>query len=126
MKQYFVLVHQEARRNAQQAIETAKDGSVVEIKEKTRTLAQNAFLHTLIRKVSKTIEWAGAKRDEETWKRLLTAAWLRARGDNVELLPALDGHGIDVVFRKTSDLNVSELNELIEFIEAWSADNGIE
>lgn len=126
MKQYFVLVHQEARRNAQKAIETAKDGSVVEIKEKTRTLAQNALLHTIIRKVSKTIEWAGAKRDEETWKRLLTAAWLRARGDNVEFLPALDGHGVDVVFRKTSDLNVSELNELIEFIEAWSADNGIE
>lgn len=126
MKQYFVLVHQEARRNAQQAIETAADGSVVEIKEKTRTLAQNALLHTLIRKVSKTIEWAGAKRDEETWKRLLTAAWLRARGEAIEILPALDGHGVDIVFRRTSDLTIKETNELIEYIEAWSAENGIQ
>lgn len=45
--------------------------------------------------IADQLEWAGAKRDLEVWKRLLVAAWLRARGESVEVLPALDGHGID-------------------------------
>ena len=55
-------------------------------------------------------------------KRLLVAAWLRARGESVEILPALDGHGIDVVFRRTSSLTKAECGELIDFIEAWRVD----
>jgi len=60
------------------------------------------------------------------WKRLLTAAWCRATGEPVELLPALDGNGVDIVFKKTSQLSRKECADLIEFIFAWSADNGIE
>lgn len=35
--------------------------------------------------------------------------------------PALDGHGVDIVFRRTSKMTKAEVNELIEFIEAWRA-----
>jgi len=90
-------------------------------REATRSSEQNAKLHAMISDIARTREWAGKRRDIETWKRLLTAAWLRARGESVELLPALDGHGIDVVFRPTSSLTVAECSELIDFIEAWEA-----
>lgn len=92
-------------------------------KEATRSSEQNAKLHAMINDIAKTREWAGKRRDIEVWKRLLTAAWLRARGESVELLPALDGHGIDVVFRPTSSLTVAECSELIDFVEAWEASN---
>lgn len=98
---------------------------VVEVKEEKRSLAENAMLHALLTQISQQVEWAGKKRDIETWKRLLTAAWCRARGEHVEMLPALDGHGVDIVFRRTSQLNKSECAELIEYVLYWAADHGV-
>jgi hypothetical protein len=93
----------------------------LEVRPETRNGEQNALLHATLTEIAKTREWAGRKRDVETWKRLLVAAWLRARGESVEVLPALDGHGVDVVFRRTSGLTKGECAELIDFIEAWRA-----
>lgn len=98
---------------------------VVEVKPETRSLAENALLHALLTEIANSVEWAGKKRDVEVWKRLLTAAWLRARGEGVEVLPAVDGHGIDVVFRRTSTLTRGECAELIDFVQCWSAENGV-
>lgn len=91
----------------------------VEVRPERRNTEQNALLHALLSDIAGRVEWAGKKRDVETWKRLMTAAWLRARGESIEVLPAIDGHGIDVVFRRTSSLTKSECAELITFIQAW-------
>ena len=99
---------------------------VLEVREETRSDAQNRVLHSRIGDIAKQIEWCGCKRDTDTWKRLLTAAWLRARGEHVEILPALDGHGVDVVFRKTSKLSRKECAELSEFILAWGTERGVQ
>jgi hypothetical protein len=98
----------------------------VTVEPERRNADQNALLHVLLTEVATQVEWAGKKRDAETWKRLMTAAWLRARGESIEVLPAIDGHGIDVVFRRTSSLTKSECAELIEFVQAWAAQNGVE
>jgi hypothetical protein len=98
---------------------------VVEVKPETRSLAENAKLHALLTDISKQLEWAGSKRDVETWKRLLTAAWCRAIGEQIEMLPAIDGHGVDIVFRRTSQLTKSECADLIEFVQAWAIDSGV-
>lgn len=95
------------------------------VKLGTRSAEANARLHATIADVAKQVEWAGQKRDIETWKRLLTAAWLRARGESIEILPAIDGHGIDVVFRRTSSLTGKECAELCEFIYAWGVEHGV-
>ena len=125
MKQFFILAHELARRNAQQAVLEAPTGYVVEIKPKNRTLEQNAKIHALIQDISREVVWANKVQTVETWKRLLTAAWLRARGEPVEMLPAIDGHGVDIVFRPTSKLTVEEMSEFIEYIQAWAAEQGI-
>jgi predicted phage tail protein len=122
--------------NAQQAV-TALRGLFEQIKpwlvagwrikitaeQETRSVDQNAKLHAELAEVAATVEWAGKKRDTEVWKRLMTAAWLRARGESVEVLPAIDGHGIDVVFRRTSSLTKAECSELLEFVLAWKAEH---
>ena len=97
----------------------------LEVKPRTRSVEQNALLHALLGDIAAQVEWAGAKRDVECWKRLLTAAWCRARGESIELLPALDGHGVDIVFRRTSKMTVAEVSELCEFIMAWAAEKDI-
>ena len=99
---------------------------VLEVRLETRSDAQNRLLHSRIGDIARAVEWAGAKRDTETWKRLLTAAWLRARGDSVELLPALDGRGVDVVYFSTSHLTRAECSELSEFIIAWGTERGVD
>lgn len=96
---------------------------VLEVRPETRNDEQNRLLHALIGEIAQAHEWAGSRRDVEVWKRLLTAAWLRARGESVEILPALDGCGVDVVFRRTSTLTKGECAELIEFIQAWQAEH---
>jgi hypothetical protein len=97
----------------------------LEVKPRTRSVEQNALLHAMLGEIAAQVEWAGAKRDVECWKRLLVAAWCRARGESVELLPALDGHGVDIVFRRTSKMTVDEVSELCEFIMAWAAERGM-
>jgi len=126
MKQLFILAHELARRNAMQAVMEAPTGYAVEIKPKNRTLDQNAKIHALIQKISQKVIWAGKAQEVETWKRLLTAAWLRARGEPVEMLPAIDGYGVDIVFRPTSKLTVEEMSEFIEYVQAWAVNQGIE
>jgi len=98
---------------------------VLELRPATRSTEQNAKLHAMLGDIAKQIEWAGKKRDIETWKRLLVAAWSRATGEPLEYLPAVDGHGVDIVFRRTSQMTVGEVGELIEFIYAWGADAGV-
>ena len=126
MRQNFILAHTVARANAIKAVQEAPEGYAVEIKPKSRSLEQNALLHTLIQLISRKIVWAGSLREVDTWKRLLTAAWLRARGEQIQMLPAIDGHGVDIVFRRTSDLTVTEMTELLEYVQSWAIEQGIE
>jgi hypothetical protein len=55
----------------------------------------------------------------------MVAAWCRATGDPVEFLPALDGKGVDIVFRRTSDMTRAEVSDLIEFLYAWGSEAGV-
>lgn len=98
---------------------------VLEVRQETRSDAQNRLLHSRIGDIARQVEWAGKKRDADTWKRLLTAAWLRARGEHVEVLPALDGRGVDVVFERTSKLSRAECADLSEYIMAWGDEHGV-
>lgn len=97
----------------------------VVVRQATRNSSQNAKMHAMLSDISRQVQWVGKVRDPDTWKRLLTAAWLRARGESVEILPAIDGHGVDVVFRRTSNLTVKECAELIEFVQAWAVEQGV-
>lgn len=94
--------------------------------EEKRSSPQNAKLHALIGEIAKQREWAGQRWDAEVWKRLLTAAWMRANGERVMVVPSLDGAGVDVVFRRTSDLSKGECSSLLEFVMAWAAENGVQ
>lgn len=118
----FILAHAEARQRAVQAVQAAPAGHVVTIKPPTRNLEINAALHAKLTEIADTREWAGKRWDVETWKRLLVAAWSRATGEALVMLPALDGAGVDIVFRRTSAMTQAEVRELLTFIECWEAE----
>jgi hypothetical protein len=122
MTQLFILSHAEARKRAAEAVLKAPDGHCVRVGESTRNLDQNARLHALLTEIAESREWAGRKWDVDTWKRLLTGAWLRTRNESPQMLPAIDGHGVEVIYQRTSQLTKRECSELMEFIEAWQHD----
>lgn len=120
---HFNLVHAQARqRAAEYMLHGAPDGATVAVSEQTRTSGQNSLLHARLTEIANTREWAGKRWDVETWKRLLVAAWSRATGQPLVMLPALDGAGVDIVFRRTSAMSKREVSELLEFIGAWEAE----
>jgi hypothetical protein len=122
MNQRFVLAHDLARRRAVAAVAEAPAGYEVTVKEPTRNSAINAALHAKLTEIAASREWAGRRWCVETWKRLLVAAWSRATGKALVMLPALDGAGVDIVFRRTSAMTQAEVRDLLAFIEAWEAE----
>ena len=122
---YFVLAHDLARRRAVAAVAEAPESWTVRVEEPRRNLPINAALHAKLTEIAQAREWAGKRWDLEVWKRLLTAAWCRATGQSVLMLPALDGAGVDIVFRRTSELTQAECRDLLAFIEAWQAETEV-
>jgi hypothetical protein len=99
---------------------------VLEVRQETRSDAQNRLLHSRIGDVARQCEWAGRKWEIDEWKRLLAAAWLRTRNEGVQMVPALDGHGFDVLYQRTSKLTRAECAELSEYIMAWGSERGVQ
>ncbi len=98
---------------------------VLSVKPETRSDAQNAMLHAILTDVSRQCEWAGKRWSVEEWKRLMTAAWCRTRNEGVQMIPAIDGQGFDVIYQRTSTLTKAECSDLCEFILAWGTERGV-
>jgi hypothetical protein len=122
-KRLFILAHDEARRRAGEFVASAPKNWRVTVEPPKRSGDQNAKLHALIDDIAKAVEWAGRKWPAEVWKRLLVSAWCRTHGSAVLIVPALDGQGVDMVPTRTSTLNKAECSELLEFVQAWAAEN---
>lgn len=91
----------------------------------SRSTEQNAMLHALCADISRQKTWAGQQWDVESWKRLLTAAWCRTRNTGVQIVPAVDGQGFDVLYQHTSKLSIGECADLLTYILAWCADQDV-
>ena len=107
-----------ARRNCLEVIRTAPDGFVVEIKEPTRNLEQNAKLWAMLSEVSH-LDWHGNKLTPDEWKDVFTAALKRQK-----VVPGIDG-GFVVLGMRTSRMGKREFAELIELIYAFGAQHGV-
>ena len=121
-KRLFTLAHTEARQRVGMFAMTAPDGWRVTFEPPKRGADINAALHAKLGEIAAAVPWAGKLRSIEVWKRLLVAAWTRAVGEQVELLPAIDGHGVDIVFRRTSQMTQPEMRDLMAFVDAWAAE----
>ena len=126
MKQRFILAHDTARQRALSAVANAQDGTAVEIKEPTRSLEQNAKLHAMLEDVSKQVEWHGMKLHKDIWKRICTDAMLRDIGESPMLVPSLDGHGIEIIYEKTSTMGKRMMAALIEWVYAFGSEKGVQ
>lgn len=120
MTQTVILKEPRHRALAAQLVMRAPDGFVVTIKEQTRTGEQNALMWCLLSDVSRS-KPAGRKATPEVWKEL----FMHACGHATQFEMGLDGQPFPVGFR-SSRLSKSQMGDLITFIQAWGAENGVQ
>lgn len=93
-----------------------------------RTHGQNGAFHALCSEIDTQLDWprgSGLKIGVLPWKRLLIAAWERTHGRPAEFFPSIDGVGFDCVYRRSSRLSKKEMSGLLEFSNAWAAEQGV-
>lgn len=97
-------------------------GMVMEVRDAKRTDHQNAVLWSLLGQIVKQRpEHNGVQMDTETWK----ALFLHALGKEMRFVPTLDGSSMLPLGLRSSKLTKTEFSDLIEFILAWTAREGL-
>ena len=96
------------------------------VRPETRSAAQNRMLHSRLRDIARQVDWAGAERSTDVWKRLMVAAWLRTRGDPAMVLPSVDGAGVEVIYEPTHAMTRAQVSELSEYVLAFGDDKGVQ
>lgn len=119
MKRYTLNTPRD-KAQAAYAIQTAPDGYVVEIREPTRSLAQNALMWDLLTALADQVTWHGVKLSKEEWKDAITAA---LKGQKV--IPGLNGQGFVVLGAHTSKMTIAEMNDVIEFCYAFGSEREV-
>lgn len=98
----------------------APDGYIVQFKEPTRSLEQNARLWAMLTDVSRQVVWYGAKLTPGDWKDVFSASLRKAR-----VVPTIDGDGFVPLGMRTSDMSKAEFGALMDLIEAFGAERGV-
>lgn len=123
-RQVFNLVSPNVRRNAAYAIANAPEGYRVEIKPKTRSLAQNDMLWSILTDISRQVEFVVngqlVKVSPEEVKDILTASLKR----ETRIAMGIDG-GMVLLGQRTSRMSVREMTELIELAHAFGTEKGV-
>lgn len=96
-------------------------GTRVEFKEVKRTLPQNDRMWAMLTDVSQQAALGGKKFTPDQWK----VIFLHALGQEITLLPSLDGHGFVPWGQSSSDLSKQEMTDLIELIFQFGAEHGV-
>jgi hypothetical protein len=119
----LILANDGIRAKAKRWIDGARPLSRVEFKGPSRSLPQNAKMWAMLTEVSEQAVWYGKRRSPEQWKDLFTGS-LKSAAENLETVPGLTG-GFMLLGLHTSEMDVAEMVELIEWITAWGALNDV-
>lgn len=124
-KQQFKLVHIEARRRAVDAVTNAPDGFIVEVKEPTRNLDQNAAQWPILEAFSQQLLWPVngqmVHMSAEEWKDVLTAAFFN---ETARLAMGLSG-GVIMLGMRTSKMTKKQFSDWLEFLHHIAQDRGV-
>lgn len=109
------------RETIHRVIDCAPRGSVVNVKPPRRTLDQNAKMHAMLSDISRA-KPGGRVLPPEVWK----ALFMHEAGFKCTFEPSLDGSGVVPLGFKSSRLSKAEFSDLIECINAFAAEHGVE
>lgn len=113
------------REQAKAWIDKSQTGTRVEFKGPARSLDQNSRFWAMLTDCAVQGRIDGRRYNTEQWKLMFLHAYAEERGIEIKYLPALNRAGMVPCGRSSSDLSVQEMSEVMDFISAWGAENGI-
>jgi hypothetical protein len=119
-----IFLNRTNRRMAADAVHSRPDGHVLILQESTRTVRQNAMLHSLFSQIAKQAEFHGRRLTAVQWKTLFISGHAVATGIGADMIPGLEGEFCNIR-ESSAQMGVKRLNSLIEYTLAWAADNDI-
>lgn len=124
MNQVFRLISDEIRERAIIAVKNAQEGMYVVLKQKSRSLDQNAKFHAICEQLQNSnIKINGRKFNKNEWKLLLISGHSMATLHEVPYFVGLEGEIVNLR-ESTANMSVSRMNSLIEYSEAFLQNNG--
>lgn len=117
--QTIPLNNPNARGFACRAVQSAPEGYVAIIRERTRSLEQNARMWAQLEDISRQVDWYGQRLSKEEWKDVFSAALKRQK-----VVPGLDG-GFVVCGQRTSKMGKREMSDLLELMNAFCAEHDV-
>lgn len=124
-RQVFVLAHPMARRNAARACSEAPEGYRVEIKPRTRSLAQNDLMWSCLTDLSKQVQWPVSGKLEwmtpEEWKDVITASLHQEN----RMAQGIRG-GFVMLGHSTSRMSIKAMAEVISFCHSFGGERGVQ
>lgn len=117
----IIVGNDDDRRRASSWCRTSPLGTRIEFKEAKRSLDQNSLLWAMLSDVASKAEHNGRKYSADMWKII----FMHACGREVQFIPSLDGKTFLPFGQSSSDLSREEMTALIDFIDAWCAQNGV-
>ncbi len=122
MSRHLITIYGEAdRQRAHAYVKQAPAGTRVEFKAIKRSLPQNDLMWSMLTEVAAQAEHFGRKYTPDIWKLL----FMDGLGRETKFVPALGGTTVVPIGQSSSDLSRQEMGELIDFIDAWAAQNGV-
>lgn len=118
------LVGQRQRDYAKQCIDSAPEDFVCVLKQKTRTLEQNAKFHAMCTDVSKQCKYAGTKRTVQQWKLIFISGHAVATNQQAECVPGIEGEFINLR-ESSADMGIKRLGSVMEYMMAWGAEHEV-
>lgn len=102
---------------------TIKKGKPVKVTvvkyEPRRSDIQNDKMWPMLRDISRQVKWYGQQLEDYEWKDMFTAALKRQK-----IVPGIEG-GYVAIGERTSRMKVKDVRDLIEFMYAFGAENGV-
>lgn len=125
-KKVFRLADNFVRQRAIEAVKDAPADYVVEIKERTRSLDQNAAQWPILEAFSRQLLWPVngqmVTMSPEEWKDVLTAAF---KNETSRLAMGLNG-GVVMLGMRTREMTKKQFSDWLEFLHHVAADREVD
>jgi hypothetical protein len=99
----------------------APPGTRVEFKAMKRSLPQNSRMWAMLTDIALQVKWCDQILRPEDWKLIFLDALKR----EIRTVPNLDGNGLVVLGRSSSDLTREEISDLMELMMMFGAQHGV-
>jgi hypothetical protein len=119
---HIVIKSKADREKLKRWMDGVPDLTRVDLKEPKRTPAQNDRMWAMLTDIAGQAMLGGKRFTTDQWK----VIFLHALGQEIQLLPSLDGQSFVPWGQSSSDLSVAEMTGLIELMFKFGAEHGVQ